>query len=91
MSKISQIVGLKELRQNTERYISEVNRGKSFTVVRRSKPIFRILPVDEWGDEGIWETVLDFTKLGYPEGISTTELLARLESRRHTSALYPVD
>src|SRR3989344_1783262 len=59
---MSKIIGLKELRENTEKYIAEVKKGKSFTIVRRSRPIFRIEPVDEWGDEGVWETVLDLTK-----------------------------
>ena len=36
------IIGLKELRQNTEKYIGAVKRGRSFTVVRRSKPIFKV-------------------------------------------------
>lgn len=56
------IIGFKELRLNAENYIKEVSKGKSFVIVRRSKPIFKITPVDEWGDEGIWETVADFSK-----------------------------
>ena len=61
------IIGLKELRNNTEKYISAVKRGRSFTVVRRSQPVFQVAPVavDEWGDEGVWETVLDLTKGKY--------------------------
>lgn len=54
------IIGFKELRENADKYISAVEKGKSFTVVRRSKPIFNITPVDEWGDEGVWEKVVDF-------------------------------
>ena len=54
------IIGFKDLRENAEKYINAISRGRSFTVVRRSKPIFNIMPVDEWGDEGIWETVADF-------------------------------
>lgn len=49
------IIGLKDLREHTENYISRVRRGKSFIVVRRSKPIFKITPVDEWGDGGLSE------------------------------------
>ena len=40
------IVGLKELREDTEKYISQIEKGRSFTVVRRSKPIFKKSPVD---------------------------------------------
>lgn len=57
------IVGLKELRENMDSYISGVQKGKSFIVVRRSQPIFRLSPADTWGDEGTWETVVDFTKI----------------------------
>ncbi|HUY05327.1 MAG TPA: type II toxin-antitoxin system prevent-host-death family antitoxin [Candidatus Paceibacterota bacterium] len=57
------IIGLKELRENMETYISQVEKGKSFTVVRRSRPVFRVTPVDEWGDDGVWETVVDFSTL----------------------------
>ena len=56
------IIGLKEFRENMEKYISEVKKGRSFTVVRKSKPIYNVVPHDVWGDEGIWETVIDFTK-----------------------------
>ena len=55
------IIGLKELRENMETYIAQVKAGKSFTVVRRSSPVFRVTPVDEWGDEGAWEIVADFS------------------------------
>ncbi len=62
-AKKSSIIGVKELRENLETYIKAVGKGRSFTVVRRSTPVFRIAPVlDEWGDEGTWETVVDFTK-----------------------------
>lgn len=61
--KINPIIGLKELRENAEVYIREVENGKSFIVMRRSTPIFKIIPVDEWGDEGNWETLVDFTKI----------------------------
>ncbi len=58
-----EIIGLKELRDNTETYIREVEQGKSFLVMRRSTPIFKIAPADEWGDDGRWDTAIDFTKM----------------------------
>ena len=67
------IIGLRELRKNTEKYISQIKKGKTFTVVRRSKPIFKISPVDEWGDEGVWETIVDFTKIN-PGGVSVARV-----------------
>jgi antitoxin (DNA-binding transcriptional repressor) of toxin-antitoxin stability system len=38
------IVALKELRQNMEYYANEVKKGKSFLVLKRSKPFFSIVP-----------------------------------------------
>ncbi|MEK6913182.1 MAG: type II toxin-antitoxin system prevent-host-death family antitoxin [Nanoarchaeota archaeon] len=70
----SSIVGLKELRENLDTYISQVDKGKSFIVVRRSKPVFRISSPEE---EDRWETVIDFTKIR-KGGVSVEELLAKL-------------
>ncbi len=56
----SNIVGFKELRENADKYIDTVEKGRTFTIVRRSKPIFKMVPVDEYGDEGVWETIADF-------------------------------
>ena len=75
---MTKIIGLKELRENTEQYISSVKKGKSFLVVRRSKPIFRVSPVDEWGDEGVWETVVDFTKVS-KKGVPIDNVIASLK------------
>lgn len=60
MGTKQKIIGVKELRENLEEYISEVNKGRSFTVVKRSKPVFKISPVDE---EENWKTIIDFTKI----------------------------
>lgn len=72
------IVGLKDLRENMEEYIKAVDAGKSFTVVRRSRPIFRLTPVDEWGDDGVWEKVIDFTEI-HPEGVPIGEVVKGLK------------
>ena len=68
------IVGLKELRENIENYIAQVKKGKSFTVVRRSKPVFTIAPTE---GAGIWEPILDFTKIK-KGGVPIADLLSRL-------------
>jgi prevent-host-death family protein len=68
------IVGLKELRENTEEYIRRVKRGESFLLVRRSKPIFKIVPPDR---EDIWEEVVDFTKIK-KGGVEISQILSRL-------------
>ena len=54
------ILGLKEFRNKTEKYINRINKGESFTIVRRSSPVFRVSPVEE---ENLWEPVVDFTKI----------------------------
>ena len=71
------IVGLKELRGNIETYISEVKKGKSFIVVRRSKPVLKISSPDD--EDELWETVIDFTKIR-KGGIPVDELLKRLKT-----------
>jgi prevent-host-death family protein len=73
----SNIVGLKELRENMETYIKRINKGESITVYRRSTPLFKISPVEE--DEGEWETVIDFTEI-HPNGVSAEEVLKSLRA-----------
>ena len=73
------MVGLRELRENMDAFIKAVSKGRSFTVLRKSKPVFKIVPVDEWGDEGQWEVVADFRKLD-PSGVSAKEVLKALEA-----------
>ena len=41
------IIGVKELRNNLNNYISLVDKGQTFTVVKRSKPVFKIIPINE--------------------------------------------
>ncbi len=69
-------VGLKELRENMDAYITRVSKGESITVFRRSTPLFKITPVD--ADEDGWETVVDFTKeTGH--GVPVAQLLASMK------------
>lgn len=67
-------VGLKELRENIETYINQVEKGKSFIVIRRSKPVLKISSPDE--DE-LWEQVVDFTTIN-KNGVSAREILKEL-------------
>ncbi len=39
------LISVRELRLEMPRYISEVGRGKTFIVIKRSKPVFKISPV----------------------------------------------
>jgi len=69
------LVGLKELRERTAPVIARVQKGETLIVMRRSRPLFKITPIDEAG----WETVIDFTKFK-KNGISAAELIERLKS-----------
>ena len=69
------IVGLKELRQNIDGYVAKVRQGRSFIVVRRSRPILKISSPEE--DSDLWETIVDFTKIR-KGGLPITDLLSRL-------------
>ena len=74
------IIGLKELRENMDSYISQINKGRSFVVVRKSKPVFRLAPLDVWGDEGVWEKVVDFTKIK-KGGMPLNDVLSKKKKR----------
>jgi prevent-host-death family protein len=73
------IIGLKELRENTETYIKHVAKGDSLIVMRRSEPIFKIVPPYADDNEEEWDTLIDFTKLR-KGGIPIDELIALLKS-----------
>lgn len=49
------IIGLKELRQNASQIAERAQKGEHFTVVKRSKPVFDIVPSTSQGS-GIEET-----------------------------------
>lgn len=70
------IIGLKDLRENLPDYEKKVRSGMTFLVMKKSKPIFRLCPVDN-DDEELWEEVIDFTKIK-KGGIAINELLERL-------------
>ena len=68
------IIGLRQLRENTGELLDEVGKGKSFTVFRRSEPLFRITPLN---DDERWEEVVDFTKIK-KGGVDVNDILSRL-------------
>jgi len=75
---MNKIIGLKDLRENTEAFINKIKKGQSFVVVRKSKPVFKLSPVDEWGDEGMWEQIVDFREI-HPNGVPIKDVLASLK------------
>ncbi len=69
----NQIIGLKEFRLDTEKYINQIEKGASFAVVKQPKPVFRLNQIEEE-----WETSADFSHL-LGGGISGRELLKALK------------
>jgi antitoxin (DNA-binding transcriptional repressor) of toxin-antitoxin stability system len=82
---MTKIIGLKELRLNTESYIAQVKKGVSFIVVKRSEPVFKISPyqfeeIDLKDDGPGWKKMIDFRKLtGNKNGIDAQKLIDILE------------
>ena len=68
------LIALKDLRLNMEKYATKVQAGQSFVVLKQSKPFFKISPIDESGE---WEEAVDFTKIK-KGGVNLEELLSRL-------------
>jgi prevent-host-death family protein len=73
VTKQPSIVALKDLRLNAQRYINAVSKGESFVVVKRSRPAFRMEPIEDQ-----WEKVVDFTKIN-KSGVDAREILSALE------------
>ena len=69
------IIGLKELRQNVSGFAKQIQKGRSFIVVKQSKPLFKITPIKEEVEQ--WEEAIDFTKIK-KGGVKLDELLTRL-------------
>ena len=70
-----QAIGFKDLRENAEKYIAAVRRGKRFLVMRKSEQLFAITSPDD--TEDVWETIIDFTKIKRG-GIKLDDILKRL-------------
>lgn len=67
------IISVKDLREQLPKYEQAVANGQSFTVFKRSKPVFKIVPVED----DRWEAVVDFTKVK-KGGVDIDELVGRL-------------
>lgn len=53
------VISVKDLRENMQGYAKKIQQGQSFIVFKRSKPLFKVTPIEE----GIWEEVIDFTQI----------------------------
>jgi len=54
------LIALKDLRLNMDKYATAVKAGQSFIVLKQSKPLFKLTPINEDND---WEEVINFTKI----------------------------
>lgn len=75
---MDKLIGLKEFRENVSSYTKKVNSGQSFIVLRKSKPLFKIVPVEEES----WETVIDFTKVN-KGGVPVEDIVAAMAHGRN--------
>ncbi len=66
------ILAFKEFRLNAPKYIARLEKGESFLVMKRSRPAFRLEPVEE-----VWENIGDFSKMP-GGGISVEKLIKAL-------------
>ncbi len=71
---MDKIIGLKQLRENIDLYVSAVQKDGALIVVRRSRPLFKMAPLDE---EEQWQEVADFTKIR-KGGVNIKDILSRL-------------
>ncbi|MFA6135764.1 MAG: hypothetical protein WC705_00115 [Candidatus Paceibacterota bacterium] len=72
---MEKLVALRDLRENTEEYIKKIQKGLSFVILRKSKPIFKIVPLEK--EDGDWEPIIDFTKIK-KGGIAIKDILSRI-------------
>ncbi len=67
---MNNLVSLKDLRTKLTNYTKLVSeKGASFIVLKKSKPVFKIVPIEE----DSWETVVDFTAISN-KGVSFADV-----------------
>ena len=74
---MNNIIGLKQLRSDFASVIAKVKRGGVLTVVNRSLPVFKIVPVLD----PEWEEVADFTTV-QKGGVSFGKVIKALQGGR---------
>jgi prevent-host-death family protein len=69
-------ISLRDFRKNAQQVIDAVEKGKTFTVIKHSRPVLKLSKpdLDEWGEKGRWTSVGDFREI-FPKGVSVDELL----------------
>ncbi len=73
-------ISIKELRAELSSVANRAEHGETFRVIRRSKPSFVIMKIDEEEIGQQWETVIDFTEKGTKTGVSLKAAIKALRS-----------
>lgn len=73
-------ISIKELRAKLAEIADRAESGEAFRVIRRSKPSFIIMHINDEDPTEQWETVIDFTEGGKVSGAPAEDVLAALES-----------
>jgi prevent-host-death family protein len=81
--RVRSAIGAKELRASLPKVVEQVRKGARFTVIYRSRPAFRIVPVDE-SDEDLGPLEADPLFRAGPVGRSKDGRSAE----EHDSVLY---
>ncbi len=72
-------LAIKDLRNNLSHIADSAENGESFIIYRRSKPTFKIVPIEAKVEEE-WETVIDFTDNGKKSGENIEDVINILEN-----------
>ena len=75
-------ISIKALRENLAEFADRVEQGESFRVIRRSKPSFYVVRIDDDEALGDWETVVDFTAKGKTAGAPLKDVIKALRKMR---------
>lgn len=72
---MSQVVPIKTFRKNLSHFADLVDQGDTIIVIRRSIPVFKVIPVKTIEADDQWEELIDFTDHGKKKGIRAQKLL----------------
>ena len=75
------IVSSKEFRTNFPKYQELVEQGVSITIVKRSKPIFVLQPIDVVFNEEITDSLMDYEKNRDKEFVGYKDVFSQKKCR----------
>lgn len=76
-------IPIKKFRTNLATVAKDVENGAIYTVIRRSEPSFKVVPIS-FETEGEWETIIDFTEKGKTKGVKIKDALKALKDLNRT-------